>query len=57
MNPTLGLAMMTLGLASLAFVALQGRLVRRTSDPEGREELRQMEARMLARRRREGDGE
>lgn len=58
MNPTLGLTMMAIALASLGVVAFQGRFVRRSSDTEGREELRAMEARILdGYRRRAGGGE
>ena len=56
MNPTLGLAMMAVAAATLALYAFQGRLVKRTSDPEGRDELREMAERMRERNRRRMEG-
>lgn len=57
MNPTLGLVMMVVAAGSLGVLALQGRFVRRSSDVEGREELRAMEARMLEHTRRRAAGD
>lgn len=48
--------MMAVAVTSLGLFALQGRLAKRSSDPEGREELRQMEARMRAHARRRIEG-
>ena len=56
MNPTLGLVMMVVAAGSLGVLALQGQFGRRSSDPEGREELRAMEARILANYRRRAGG-
>lgn len=56
MSPTLGLVMMVIAVGSLGVVAFQGRFAKRSVDLEGQEELREMEARILANYRRRVDG-